>query len=176
MSFEKAFVPEFDEEMKNTRKLLERVPEDKLDYKPHEKSMPLGRLATHVAELPGWAVNVIDKDVLDMQPGDYKPVIVKSRQELLDIFDKSVAEARSRIAGVSDADLQKTWTFKFGGNTVFSMPRAQVLRSTMLNHIIHHRAQLGVYLRMNNVEIPGMYGPSADEMKFWQPEPEKATA
>lgn len=174
MSFEKALVPEFDDEMKNTRKILERVPEDKLDYKPHERSMELGRLASHVAELPGWTVNVIDKDVLDLRSGDWKPFIAKSRKELLDTFDKSVAEARSRIANVSEADLQKTWTFKFDGNPVFSMPRVQVLRSTMLNHLIHHRAQLGVYLRLNNIEIPGMYGPSADEMKFW--DPAKATA
>ena len=176
MSFDKAFVPEFDEEMRNTRKMLERVPEDKLDYMPHEKSMSLGRLASHVAELPGWAMNVIDKEVLDMQPGEFKPVIAKSRKELLEMFDKSVAEARSRIANASEADLQKTWTFKFGGNPVFSAPRAHILRTTMLNHIIHHRAQLGVYLRLNNVELPGMYGPSADEMKFWEPKPEKATA
>lgn len=176
MSFEKAFVPEFDEEMQNTRKMLERVPEDKLDYKPHEKSMSLGRLASHVAELPGWAVNVIDKEVLDMQPGEFKPVIAKSRKELLEMFDKSVAEARKRIVGASEEDLQKTWTFKFGGNPVFSAPRARILRTTMLNHIIHHRAQLSVYLRLNNVELPGMYGPSADEMKFWEPAPEKATA
>lgn len=174
MSFKEALVPEFDEEMKNTRKLLERVPEDKFDYTPHKKSMSLGRLATHVAELPGWTVNVLDKEVLDMQPGEYKPAVANSRRELLDIFDKSVAEARSRIEKATPADLEKSWTFKFGGNTVFSMPRALVLRSTMLDHIIHHRAQLGVYLRLNDVEIPGMYGPSADEMKFWQPE--KATA
>lgn len=174
MSFEKALVPEFDEEMKNTRKILERVPEDKLDYTPHEKSMSLGRLASHVAELPGWTVNVIDKEVLDMRSGEFKPFAAKSRKELLDTFDKSVAEARSRIENVSEADLQKTWTFKFDGNPVFSMPRVTVLRTTMLNHLIHHRAQLGVYLRLNNVEIPGMYGPSADEMKFW--EPAKATA
>ena len=176
MGFDTAFIPEFDEEMKNTRKILERVPEDKLSYKPHEKSMSLGRLASHVAELPGWTVNVIDKDVLDMQPGPFEPFVAKSRQELLDTFDRSVAEARSRISGASEADLQKIWSFKFAGNPVFSMPRALVLRTTMLNHIIHHRAQLGVYLRLNNVEIPGMYGPSADEMKFWQPEPDKATA
>ncbi len=176
MAFKEALLPEFDEEMKNTRKILERVPEDKLDYKPHEKSMSLGRLASHVAELPGWTANVIDREVLDMRSGQYQPFVAKSRQELLDTFDKSVSEARSRIAGLSEADLQKIWTFKFDGNPVFSMPRSQVLRSTMMNHIIHHRAQLGVYLRLNDVEIPGMYGPSADEMKLWEPKPEKAMA
>lgn len=174
MSFEKALVPEFDEEMKNTRKILERVPEDKPDYQPHEKSMSLGRLASHVAELPSWAVNVIDTEVLDMKSGEFKPFAAKSRKELLDTFDKAVAEARSRIERISESDLQKTWTFKFDGKQVFSASRAHVLRTTMLNHLIHHRAQLGVYLRLNNVEIPGMYGPSADEMKFW--EPKKATA
>ncbi len=166
MPISQMLLPEFDEEMKSTRKLLERVPEDKFDYQPHPKSMTLGRLAGHVAELPAWGKTTIEIDHLDIQPGQ-KPYIATSRQELLDTFDKNVAEARKAIAGVTDEHLQKIWTLTFSGKPVFSLPRVAVLRGSFMNHLVHHRAQLGVYLRLNNVEIPGMYGPSADEMKFW---------
>ncbi|MGO9262514.1 MAG: DinB family protein [Bryobacteraceae bacterium] len=165
MPFSQSLLPEFDAEMKNTRKILECVPDGKLDYQPHPKSMTLGRLATHVAELPTWTNITIDQDVLDMQPG-YKPHIAQSRAELLEIFDKAVAEARAKIEATSDEHWQKIWTFKFAGNTVLSMPRAAVMRSVIMNHMIHHRAQLGVFLRLNDVAIPGMYGPSADESVF----------
>ncbi|MGI8961041.1 MAG: DinB family protein [Bryobacteraceae bacterium] len=168
MAIREMLLPEFDEEMRNTRKILERVPDDKLDYKPHEKSMALGRLAAHVAELPAWAKHTIEMEVLDLPPV-FQPYSAKSREEVLATFDKNVAEARELIVRVTDEELQKTWTLKFGGNTIFSMPRSRVLRSIVMNHLIHHRAQLGVYLRLNEVEIPGMYGPSADEMKYWNP-------
>jgi len=163
MSFSQSILPEFDQEMKNTRKILECMPDAKLDYQPHPKSMTMARLATHVAELPGWASTTVDVDVLEMQPG-YKPRIAQSRAELLEIFDKAVSEARPKIEATSDEKWQQLWTFKFAGNTVLSMPRAAVLRSVVMNHLIHHRAQLGVFLRLNDVAIPGMYGPSADEM------------
>ena len=172
MTISERLLPEFDEEMKNTRKILERVPEDKLDYKPHEKSMSMGRLASHVAELPGWSAKVMESDVFEVQQGQ-KPYLAQSRQDLLDKFDESVAEARKMIAGASDEHLAKMWSLKFGGKEVFALPRSAVVRNMMMNHLIHHRAQLGVYLRLNEVEIPGMYGPSADEMKFWEP-PKKA--
>ena len=163
MPFSQTILPEFDQEMKNTRKILECVPDGKLAYQPHPKSMTMARLATHVAELPGWASTTVDVDVLEMQPG-YKPRIAQSRAELLEIFDKAVSEARPKIEATSDEKWQQLWTFKFAGNTVLSMPRATVLRSVVMNHLIHHRAQLGVFLRLNDVAIPGMYGPSADEM------------
>ena len=166
MALSKALLPEFDEEMKNTRKMLERIPDDKLDYKPHEKSMALGRLASHVAELPSWAANTLQSEVLEIQAGQ-QPYMAKNSKQLLEDFDKNVAEARKLIAGAADADFDKIWTFKYGGQTIFSMPRAAVIRSVVMNHLIHHRAQLSVYLRLNEIEIPGMYGPSADEMKFW---------
>jgi uncharacterized damage-inducible protein DinB len=162
MSFSETLLPEFDEEMKNTRKLLERVPDGNVDYAPHPKSMTMGRLATHVAELPGWAVMTLDTEVLEMD-SSYKPNIAQTTAELLQIFDKSVAGARSKIATATDADWGKTWTFKWNGETVMSMPRSAVVRSVIMNHLIHHRAQLGVYLRLNNVAIPGLYGPSADD-------------
>jgi uncharacterized damage-inducible protein DinB len=167
MPFSQTLLPEFDEEMKNTRKILECVPDSKLDYQPHAKSMSMTRLATHVAELPSWAGFTIDQDVLDMQPG-YEPHFAKSRAELLEMFDKNVAEARAKIERTSDEHWAKTWTFKFAGQTVMSMPRSAVMRSVIMNHLIHHRAQLGVYLRLNNVAIPGMYGPSADEPNLFQ--------
>lgn len=158
-------LPEFEQEMKNTRKILERVPEDKLNYKPHPKSMELGRLAGHIAELSGWATTTLTTELLEL--GDFKPWIPTSRAEILKKFDESVAEGRKLLSEASDESLEKIWTLKFNGETIMSMPRYNVLRNVVFNHIIHHRAQLGVFLRLNEVELPGMYGPSADEMKFW---------
>jgi uncharacterized damage-inducible protein DinB len=167
MPFSQTLLPEFDEEMKNTRKILECVPDSKLDYQPHPKSMNLARLATHVAELPSWTGFTVDQDVLDMQPG-YQPHFAQSRAELLQMFDKNVAEARPKIEGATDQHWEKVWTFKFAGKTIMSMPRSAVMRSVIMNHLVHHRAQLGVYLRLNNVAIPGMYGPSADEDNIFE--------
>jgi uncharacterized damage-inducible protein DinB len=162
MPFSQTLLPEFDEEMKNTRKMLECVPDDKLDYQPHPKSMNMARLATHVAELPSWTTFTLDQDVLDLQPG-FEPHFAKSRAELLEMFDKGVAEARPKIESATDQHWHQIWTFKFAGKTLMSMPRSAVMRSVIMDHLIHHRAQLSVYLRLNNVAIPGMYGPSADE-------------
>jgi uncharacterized damage-inducible protein DinB len=167
MPFSQSLLPEFDEEMKNTRKILECVPDGKFDYQPHPKSMTLGRLASHVAELPSWAMFTLDREVLEMTP-DWKPNIAATKAELLQLFDKSVAEGREKIVAATDEDWQKIWTFKWEGKTIFSMPRSVVMRSTIMNHLIHHRAQLGVFLRLNDVAIPGMYGASADEAKFWE--------
>jgi uncharacterized damage-inducible protein DinB len=166
MSLSQALLPEFDQEMTNTRKILALVPEDKFDYKPHEKSMTLGRLAGHVAEMPSWASHTIDVDVLELK-ADQKPFSPATKQELLDSFDKFVVEGRKSIEGASDEELAKTWTLNYAGKNIFSLPKIAVLRGMVMNHMIHHRAQLGVYLRMNNIEFPGMYGPSADEMKSW---------
>jgi uncharacterized damage-inducible protein DinB len=167
MPISQMLLPEFDQEMANTRKLLELFPEDKAAYKPHEKSMALGRLAGHVAELPGWATMTLNTEGLDIQPGQ-QPYIATSRKELLDTFDRNLKEARQRIAAVTDEDLARTWTLKFNGKPIFSLPKSAVLRSSVMNHLIHHRAQLGVYLRLNQIAIPGMYGPSADEAQFWK--------
>lgn len=165
MSFSQTLLPEFDEEMKNTRKLLECIPDGKFDYRPHPKSMTLGQLATHVAGLPAWTVSTLEKEELDL-PADFKPELFSSRAEVLQKFDTGVADARVRISVACDQDWQKTWTFKFAGKTFFSMPRSIVMRSVIMNHLVHHRAQLGVYLRLNDVAIPGMYGPSADEQNL----------
>jgi uncharacterized damage-inducible protein DinB len=160
-------MPEFDQEMANTRKLLELVPDGKFDYAPHEKSMKLGRLASHIAELPSWAKHTLQTEVLKLERSQ-KPFSASSKEELVEAFDKNVKEARAAIGAATDEELGKTWTLKLGEDTLLSMPRTAVLRSAVMNHIIHHRAQLGVYLRLNNIEFPGMYGPSADEKQPWK--------
>lgn len=159
-------LPEFDHEMVNTRKTLERVPEEKFAWKPHEKSTTMGRLATHIAELPGFATRAIETESFDLAPPGAPPRQLRtaaSRQELLEIFDRNASAARTAMAAVEDEHLLKPWSLLAGGNVIFTMPRVAVLRTIMMNHIIHHRAQLGVYLRLNDVPVPAIYGPSADE-------------
>jgi uncharacterized damage-inducible protein DinB len=167
MPIAQMLLPEFDQEVKSTRKLLECVPDGKFDYKPHEKSMTLGRLAAHVAEINNYLISTLRYERLDFT-GEEKPFAPATRKELLETFDKQAAEARELLAKATDEDLAKIWTLTYMGKQVFSMPRSAVLRSMCMNHLYHHRGQLGVYLRLNNVEFPGMYGPSADEMKMWQ--------
>ncbi len=169
MPINQALLGEFDHEMANTRKTLERVPEDKFDWAPHPKSMKMGALAKHLAEMPGWVVEAIQKEVLDIAPnGEFVPSApVRNRQELLALFDKNVAAARKALVGANDdAHLMKAWSLQATGKTLFTMPRVAVLRTFVMNHGIHHRAQLGVYLRLNNVPVPATYGPSADENTF----------
>jgi uncharacterized damage-inducible protein DinB len=166
MTLSESLLPEFDIELANTRRTLERVPEDKFDWKPHEKSMTMGGLATHLANLPSWTIYTIERDELDIAPPGAPPFRIEqatSRQELLDTFDKNVAAARASLAAASDEHLFKPWKLLSGGNEVLSMPRIAVLRSFVMNHNIHHRAQLGVFLRLNDVPVPAIYGPSADE-------------
>lgn len=159
-------LPEFDQEMANTRKTLERIPEEKLAWKPHEKSMTLGRLAGHLAEMPGWAVMGLRRDSLDLAPPGQPPAeatVAKSRKDVLDLFDKNMKDARAAIAESSDEHFMKSWSLLMGGKTLMTLPRTAVVRSFVINHMIHHRAQLGVYLRLNNIPVPSIYGPSADE-------------
>jgi uncharacterized damage-inducible protein DinB len=166
MAIRDSFLPEFDHEMQTTRRTLERVPEDKASWKPHDTSMSMGRLAGHVAEMPGFTAATFQGDSFDFAaPGaaPAQPTVMTSRAQLLELFDKNVASARAAISKASDEDLHKTWTLLNGGKTVFSLPRAAVLRTMILNHIIHHRGQLSVYLRMNKVPVPSIYGPSGDE-------------
>jgi uncharacterized damage-inducible protein DinB len=166
MALSEALLPEFDQEMANTRKTLERVPDGKFSWKPHEKSGTMGWLAGHIAHVPSWAVETIDKDGFDMAPNGVPfqpPPEPKTRKELLEVFDKGVVDARKSLSGVGDAHLLKPWAFKNNGQVLFSMPRIACLRTWVMNHLIHHRAQLGVYLRLNNIPVPAIYGPSADE-------------
>jgi uncharacterized damage-inducible protein DinB len=164
MTISQSLLPEFDREMASTRKTLERVPEDNPDFRPHAKSMTLARLAAHVAEIPMWAVVSLTQDEFDV--GGRRPedaFVMTSRQSVLDKFDAEMTKARAALAEASDADLMKTWTVKRGGATLMAMPKIAALRNMVMNHMIHHRAQLGVYLRMNDVPVPSIYGPSADE-------------
>ena len=162
MSLSAALLPEFDQEMANLRRTLERVPDDKFGYKPHPKSNTMGWLANHLANLAGWPVVTMKQDGLDFTP-DFKLPEGKTTQEVLEIFDKNVVEARAAIAAGSDEDMMKNWTLSSQGKVFFTMPRIACLRTMAMNHIIHHRAQLTVYLRMNDLPVPALYGPSADE-------------
>jgi uncharacterized damage-inducible protein DinB len=166
MGLSQSLLPEFDHEMANTRKVLERVPENRGDFRPHPKSMALGRLAGHLAELPGFAASALTTESLDFAPvggPPRTPYVMTSRKELLDRFDAGVAGARAALAAATDEELDRPWTLSVGGRKIFTLPRKAALRGFVLSHSIHHRAQLGVYLRMNDVPVPGLYGPSADE-------------
>jgi uncharacterized damage-inducible protein DinB len=162
MSFSDHFLPEFDQEMANTRKILAVVPEALFTWKPHDKSMTLGRLASHVGEMPNWAETTINTDQLIVEP-QFKPFNAGTSAELLDGFDRYVVAGRAAIAGATDDHLAKTWSLVFGGQILMSMPRTLVLRNMVMNHMIHHRGQLSVYLRLKEIPVPGMYGASADE-------------
>lgn len=161
MSLSKTLAEELQHEAVSTRKMLERVPQDAFDWKPHEKSMKLGRLAGHVAELPSMVVPILTTDELDF--GGYKPFMPESVSELIERFDKNVADAVGLLQNNSDEHLLKTWRMLSGGKVFFEMPRGAFIRSIMLNHLIHHRGQLSVYLRLRDVPLPSVYGPTADE-------------
>lgn len=155
-------LPEFDQEMANTRKVLEQVLDDQLDFRPHEKSWTLRELAGHVSQIPGWGHVTVSTTELDLsQPWD-RPEF-NGRTDFLSVFDREVTLAREAIEKATADDLMVPWTLKSGDEVFFSMPRVAVLRSFVMNHMIHHRAQLTVYLRLTGAPVPGMYGPSADE-------------
>lgn len=162
MDFIEQLLLEFDAEMANTRKILAAVPEDMFTWKPHHKSMTLGRLAGHVAEMANWALVTIQVDTLELTPGQ-KGFNPASKSELLSRFEENVSQARAALAGLKQEQLETIWRLTFGEKTLFEMPRAAVIRATVMNHMIHHRGQLSVYLRLLDAAVPGMYGPSADE-------------
>ena len=166
MAIAEALLPEFDREMATTRKMLERFPEDKVEWRPHETCMTMGRLAGHVAELAAWTVPTIAQDKLEMDPNNYTPAVIKSRLEALKQFDETVKTARAAIAGASDETFMQPWTFVADGKTVFTMPKIAVLRSFVMNHLIHHRGQLAAFYRIAGVPVPSLYGPSKDEQVF----------
>ena len=166
MSIGQSMLGEFDSEMQNTRKALERIPDDKRDWKPHDKSGTLGWLASHVGTVPEWITMTLNTRELDYAPVDgpsYQPPKITNRKELLSAFDKASAEARTALSGVSDKDILLDWKLLAGGKEIFTMSRLACLRGMCLNHLYHHRGQLTVYLRLLNIPVPGLYGPSADE-------------
>ncbi len=155
-------LPEFDQEIAKTRKMLALIPNERLDYRPHEKSWRLRRLGEHVANIPTWTGPTFHMDELDIaQP--FKLVEAENVDGILAAFDKAAAEARVALENVSADTFQEPWTLKAGDRVHFTLPKGVVFRNFVLNHLIHHRAQVGLYLRMCDVAIPGMYGPSADE-------------
>jgi uncharacterized damage-inducible protein DinB len=166
MSYAQSILPEFDHEMASTRKVLERIPDDKLDWRAHPKSNTIGWNANHLAELPGWSVSIVTQPGFDFAPvsGErYQSPKLTSRREILELFDRNVAAARKALSELKDESLNDPWTLRGGERVIFTMPRSAVVRFFLMNHIIHHRAILSVYLRLNNISVPGMYGPSGDE-------------
>lgn len=169
MTIGQSMLPEFDQEMQSTRKVLERIPDEKWNWKPHENSGTVGWYAWHLSTLPGWATMTINTENLDIAPKDGSgPQMPKSdnAKQALAQFDKDAAEARAALEKVSDADMVANWSLLAGGENIFTMPRVAVLRGMVMNHLIHHRGQLTVYFRMLDIPVPGLYGPSADEKQM----------
>lgn len=165
MALNQALLGEFDNEMANTRKTLERIPDSKWEFKPHPKSGTLGWLVNHIILFPGWLADTFKTDSFDFAPGGKQVEMpsAKNRKEALAIFDQGVAAARESLSKATDEQLMKAWSLLNNGQAMFTMPRIAVYRSMIMNHLIHHRAQLCVYYRLNDVAVPGLYGPSADE-------------
>lgn len=165
MRLSDTLLPELDQEMATTRRLLERVPDDRVAWKPHDKSMSLGRLATHVAELPSFVSMILGGAEFDLmaRTGGYTPKTLNSHQEMLDEFDANVRKAHSSLESAENDALMQPWTLRRGEQVIFTLPRMAALRAMFFSHIIHHRGQLSVYLRLNDVPVPSIYGPSADE-------------
>ena len=164
-----SLLPEFDHEMANTRKALTRIPDDTWGWKPHEKSPAMGWLAGHLANVPSWVNYTLDSDELDVEPKGAplpKPVMAKDGDELLRIFDKNVQAAREKLSVTDDATFMQQWSLLKGGQKLMTLPKVAVIRMWVMNHNVHHRAQLGVYLRLNDIPVPAIYGPSADEAPF----------
>ena len=161
-----SLLPEFDVEMANTRKVLERVPEAQLAWQPHLKSMSMRQLASHVANLTEWAIMTLSQDHIDLNPPDgatWRPFEMTHVADALRHFDENLRQARALLETATDETMMRPWTLKSGDATILTMPKVAVWRTFVMNHIIHHRAQLIVYLRLNDVPVPGLYGPSADE-------------
>ena len=169
MTVSERLLPEFEHEMANTRRVLERIPEDHLTWKPHEKSMPLGTLAMHCATLPLFGAYILEDDSMDLADSKraHADMTFKSRQNCLDEFDRNAARCRSLLAGADDDRLAAKWQFSYGPQVLSNESRSRTFRTVFFNHLVHHVAQLGVYLRLNDIPVPSLYGPSADEQ--WSP-------
>ncbi len=165
MSQIEALVKEMDQEAATTRKMLSRIPDDKYDWKPHEKSMTIRQLATHIAELPSWVSLALDTDELDFATSPYNPQVINNTNELMALFEKEYAAGKQRLQQATDADLLPNWTLRNGEEIYSVNTKGETIRHAYCQ-VVHHRAQMGVYLRLLDVPIPGSYGPSADEMNF----------
>jgi uncharacterized damage-inducible protein DinB len=163
MTMNKLLLAEFNEEAKKTRTALERVPVEKRDFAPHPKSMKLSRLASHVAELGGFGFSVLTTPELDFSKGSYKPLAFESTDQLLKAFDEGSEKVRAALQNSTDESWEQNWKLSFQGKPIFNGPRFLAYRQMFLNHLVHHRAQLGVYLRLNETAVPATYGPSADD-------------
>jgi uncharacterized damage-inducible protein DinB len=166
MELKELFLAQLEREAAATRKAVERVPEGHNDWKPHEKSMELGKLAALVATMPGWAAFMIEQDLLDLDDPsseEFKTKAVASKAELLKVFDVGLARARKALEDTTDEHLMKPWRFAMGGRVLYDQPRHICLTDSLFSHLAHHRGQLTVYLRLNEASVPAIYGPSADE-------------
>ncbi len=163
MTLAQSLLLDFDAEAINTRRVLERIPDDKGDWKPHDKSMAIGRLAMHVANLPTFGHSIITTSELDLGSGAFPSLVFTTAEDLLRHAAGSGAELRTALAAATDDDLEAEWTLRWGDNVIAKAQRAFLYRTMFFNHLIHHRAQLTVYLRLLGVPVPGLYGPSADE-------------
>ena len=163
MAIKDAFMAELKHEAGLTKKMLEKVPLDKKDWKPHEKSMSLGRLATHVAEIPHWVSDIIHIDDFDFMSRTFTSHVAASQEELLNIYKEKLDAALNDLSKMSDEDFNKKWIVRMGEKILYDTPKKVAIRGWALSHLIHHRGQLSVYLRLLDVPVPGMYGPSADE-------------
>ena len=163
MTIGNALAAELKHEAGTTRKIIERLPENKFDWKPHEKSMTLQRLASHIIEMVAWTGTTCTQDGLDFSKMDYTPATLDTTKAMLESFDKNVADALTVLTNVDDAELYKSWCMRNGDKIYFEMPRVAVMRSFVMNHIVHHRGQLAVYIRLLDIPVPEIYGPSADE-------------
>jgi uncharacterized damage-inducible protein DinB len=163
MSISELLLTEFDSEMKKTRTTLERIPTDKKDFAPHPKSMPLGKLAPHVAQLAGFGLSILTTPELDFSKGSYKPLPFESPQQLVSALDEGAAKVRTALQNTPDDAWTQNWKLSFQGKPIFEGSRFLAYREMFMNHLVHHRAQLGVCLRLNDKPVPATYGPSADD-------------
>jgi uncharacterized damage-inducible protein DinB len=163
MKMSKSLMKEFEREAQTTRRHLERLPNDKLDWRPHEKSFTAGDLASHIVECISWSDSIFNMDEFDIDPADYNPYQARSVVDLLKTFDDKVASCKKVLAGADDEIMMRPWRLKIMGQVKFEQAKADVLRDFILNHLIHHRGQFSVYLRLLNIPVPGSYGPSADD-------------
>lgn len=163
MNIIEQLIKELKAESVSTRKLLAQMPDGRGDWKPHERSFPLGRLAGHVAEIPEWIYHIVKEDEFDLKANNFERLICDNKVELLAKFDEKLEQALQILSELTEEQLQEEWTFKIGDHIISNASKYEEIRKWAFNHQIHHRAQLGVYLRLLDIPIPGMYGPSADD-------------